>query len=241
VSPRPICILLNGVRSDPNQSSPGLRRSTRDSLSNGPHLRSEIQLLHPRQRRRQYRVPIPRSKRRQDGKPLLPRTRTRREARLLHPRRLITRRHLRLTPYLGMEVAGLASGPRLGTRCMSVPNGTRKDSDISPWRECLHSFISWRASKLRCPCTMLDSYRERGRTLKHSGDRRMRDPLGPSCADRSLAEQTDAVFLYCYSFYCDDRVAKSFQRTNWKTIFGLLEFVKKKAMDSKYDALVGVW
>ena len=61
--------------------------------------------------------------------------------------------------------------------------------------------------------------RERGRALKHSGDRRMRE-YAPQTAVGSarlvpilaLLEQVDAIILYSFAFWCEDQAAGSLRQ-----------------------------
>lgn len=101
--------------------------------------------------------------------------------------------------------------------------------------------------------------REQGRVLKHAGDKRMRDyhsgSKGPKEPILALLEQVDAVILYAYAFWCEDQMSGSLRNLptsskasdskgkeampssweagcaaqNWKSIFGLVQFVRQRA------------
>lgn len=95
-------------------------------------------------------------------------------------------------------------------------------------------------------------YRNRGRELKHSGDRRMREASVASSsygaphpdAEVAALEQTDALLLYVYSFWCDDQAGgggSTCVASNWQSIFGLLRYVRERHEKLGTTALVGLW
>lgn len=91
---------------------------------------------------------------------------------------------------------------------------------------------SWRR---RCSSS---SYRDRARTLKHSGDARTRvhpKPLPASAESlRSLVELTDSVLLWVYAFWCDDQLAPSKVNLEmWRSMDGM-----KKAVRDLWEGIV---
>jgi hypothetical protein len=91
-----------------------------------------------------------------------------------------------------------------------------------------------------------------GRVLKHSGEARYRDnPDKEPAAELGLLEQADAFLLYMYAFWCEDQgrarvtsdgqVKPGFHVDNWKSMFGLLSFVRSRAEKTKWDPIVGLW
>ena len=98
--------------------------------------------------------------------------------------------------------------------------------------------------------TPLDSYRQRGRELKHRGDHRRRDI---STSKRHIAspekeslvaslEQLDALLLYMYGFWCEDQACGgSCVVNNWTSLYGLLKYVYDQLVKSKMPMLAGLW
>lgn len=84
-------------------------------------------------------------------------------------------------------------------------------------------------------------YQSRGRSLKHSGDRRIRDasPRASSTSRNSAQtianyEQTEAIVLYLYAFWCEDQTlpaggssSRPCILTNWSSLSGLLHHVHR--------------
>lgn len=96
----------------------------------------------------------------------------------------------------------------------------------------------------------LYSYRQRGRELKHRGDQRRRDistskRLASSPEKESLVaslEQTDALLLYMYGFWCEDQACGgSCVVANWTSLYGLLKYVYLNHEKSKMPLLAGLW
>ena len=85
------------------------------------------------------------------------------------------------------------------------------------------------------------SYREKGREVKHEGDRTRRDGIGPSANRLATLQQADAVMIYVFSYWCDDQATKQTNVSNWKAIFGLLTFVKSTAEKAGMTIVVGLW
>lgn len=116
----------------------------------------------------------------------------------------------------------------------------------------------------------MHSCRDKGRELKHSGDRKMREYRPDSTNQHipvlALLEQVDAIVLYACAFWCEDLAIGTIRsrqasntstdsvssstssstaissggpgspgwkmgcnQENWKSLFGLLAFVKGKA------------
>lgn len=86
-----------------------------------------------------------------------------------------------------------------------------------------------------------DSYRDKGRQLKHSSDKIAREASTPGESSLALLQQMDAVLLYVYAFWCDDQAAKTCVVQNWQSIFGLLAFVKSRAEKAGLSIIVGIW
>lgn len=88
---------------------------------------------------------------------------------------------------------------------------------------------------------MVLSYREQGRSLKHSGDRVARE--AKSAKDGTLAAvlQMEAILLYVFAFWCDDQASRNCLVANWHSIFGLLSFVKRAAEKQGLAVISGLW
>ena len=74
------------------------------------------------------------------------------------------------------------------------------------------------------------AYRHRGRELKHRGDKRLRESSTNYTSPINEAliaglEQTDALLLYVYGFWCDDQGRGTCITENWNSLFGLLKYV----------------
>jgi hypothetical protein len=95
-----------------------------------------------------------------------------------------------------------------------------------------------------------DSYRHRGRELKHRGDDRRRDlatskRLASSPEKEALVaslEQMDALLLYTYGFWCEDQAvgANSCVVANWTSLYGLLKYVYDQLSKNKMTVLAGL-
>ncbi|KAL8283863.1 hypothetical protein RQP46_005295 [Phenoliferia psychrophenolica] len=87
------------------------------------------------------------------------------------------------------------------------------------------------------------AYRDKGREVKHEGDRTRRDggSMDPSANRLATLQQCDAVMIYVFSYWCDDQAAKQTNVGNWKAIFGLLSFVKSSAEKAGMSIVVGLW
>lgn len=89
------------------------------------------------------------------------------------------------------------------------------------------------------------AYRHRGRELKHRGDRRLRDSSTNYSSPISEAliaglEQTDALLLYVYGFWCDDQGRGTCITENWNSLFGLLKYVYLRHEKNKATVLAGL-
>lgn len=86
-----------------------------------------------------------------------------------------------------------------------------------------------------------DSFRERGRELKHSGDKIAREAKSTQQTAVAIAKQTEAILLYVFAFWCDDQAAKTCITQNWHSVFGLIAFVKRAAEKAHLSIIVGLW
>lgn len=111
-------------------------------------------------------------------------------------------------------------------------------------------------------------YRRKGRDVKHSGDRRLRESSAdPSTAQSQASiaalEQTDALLHFVYGFWCEDMAlglslaAKEKENkassssshvepyacvtTNWESLSGLLKYCIASHERRKDAILVGLW
>ncbi|SCV67382.1 BQ2448_6028 [Microbotryum intermedium] len=80
--------------------------------------------------------------------------------------------------------------------------------------------------------------KEAGRELKHTGDKLARESTANHAV--ALAYQTDAILLYVFAFWCDDQAAKTCIAQNWRTIFGLVAYVKRAAEKAQLGLLQGI-
>lgn len=108
------------------------------------------------------------------------------------------------------------------------------------------------------------AFQSRGRALKHSGDRRLREAstASYSSSSKQLAaqqaatfEHTEAILLFIYAFWCEDAAAnwnsksgesssssssqKSCSVANWSSLSGLLHYVCANHEKQKNPALAG--
>ncbi|KAM0790799.1 hypothetical protein ACM66B_004646 [Microbotryomycetes sp. NB124-2] len=83
-------------------------------------------------------------------------------------------------------------------------------------------------------------YRDCGRSLKHAGDAIAKEARTGPRGKLALAKQTEAILLYAFAFWCDDQAAKACIPSNWKSIFGLLAFVKSRAEKDKLGIVIGL-
>jgi hypothetical protein len=86
------------------------------------------------------------------------------------------------------------------------------------------------------------SYRHIGRELKHRGDRRLRDSSSHLTSPLNEAliaglEQTDALLLYTYGFWCEDQGNGTCVAANWHSIYALLRYVYQRFEKSKMATL----
>lgn len=89
------------------------------------------------------------------------------------------------------------------------------------------------------------AYRHTGRQLKHRGDRRLRDSSTNYTSPINEAliaglEQTDALLLYVYGFWCDDQGRGTCITENWNSLFGLLKYVYLRHEKNKATVLAGL-
>lgn len=98
-------------------------------------------------------------------------------------------------------------------------------------------------------------YRTHGRELKHRGDQRLREASAQqlssgqpsSAAQLAALEQTDALLLYVYGFWCEDQAATSSAvphacvAHNWASLFGLLKYVHACHERNGNKVLAGLW
>lgn len=89
------------------------------------------------------------------------------------------------------------------------------------------------------------AYRHRGRELKHRGDRRLRESSTNYTSPINEAliaglEQTDALLLYVYGFWCDDQGRGTCITENWNSLFGLLKYVYLRHEKNKATVLAGL-
>ncbi|UZJ52165.1 hypothetical protein CBS101457_001485 [Exobasidium rhododendri] len=94
------------------------------------------------------------------------------------------------------------------------------------------------------------AYRKRGRELKHRGDQRRKDVstnkrLASSSPEKELLlaslEQTDALLLYMYGFWCEDMAFNgSCVVANWTSLYGLLKYVYLNHEKNKMTLLAGL-
>jgi hypothetical protein len=98
--------------------------------------------------------------------------------------------------------------------------------------------------------TLYRRYRKRGRELKHRGDQRRKEASTNKHLSTSpekemfLAslEQTDAILLYMYGFWCEDMASNgSCIVANWTSLYGLLKYVYSYHESKKMTFLAGLW
>lgn len=77
--------------------------------------------------------------------------------------------------------------------------------------------------------------------MKHSSDKLAREATNPSENLIAIVQQTDAMLLFIFSFWCDDQAAKSCIVQHWQSIFGLISFVKSRAEKVGMSIIVGIW
>ncbi|KAM0750803.1 hypothetical protein T439DRAFT_325861 [Meredithblackwellia eburnea MCA 4105] len=88
---------------------------------------------------------------------------------------------------------------------------------------------------------LASGYREKGREVKHQGDKTRREGGSSSRANiLATIQQADAVMLYVFSYWCDDQANKQTMVVNWKTIFGLLSYVKNTAEKAGMGIVLGL-
>ncbi|KAK4050802.1 hypothetical protein OIV83_003223 [Microbotryomycetes sp. JL201] len=121
-----------------------------------------------------------------------------------------------------------------------IPAALSSGTPLSPWlgtpgQDWRQAFPKERLRKLAA------RYRDCGRGLKHSGDAIAREARSGPRAKLALAKQTEAILLYAFAFWCDDQAAKACIPSNWKSIFGLLAFVKSRAEKEKLGIIIGLW
>ncbi|KAK4047887.1 hypothetical protein OIO90_006048 [Microbotryomycetes sp. JL221] len=127
----------------------------------------------------------------------------------------------------------LGSGSFHGASAPTMPPSPWLDKPGQDWR------VAYPKERLR---KLAAKYRDKGRTLKHSGDaiaRQAHSSTGPR-AKLALANQTEAILMYMFAFWCDDMAAKACIPSNWKTIFPLLAFVKQRADKDKQTIITGL-
>lgn len=98
-----------------------------------------------------------------------------------------------------------------------------------------------------------NAYQARGRSLKHSGDNRVRSaPPASSSSTRAAVqrvanfEQTEAILLYMYAFWCEDHAAATSTGkagcivSNWSSLSGLMHYVCANHEKAKDYPLAGL-
>lgn len=109
-----------------------------------------------------------------------------------------------------------------------------------------------RSAATSCLSTTAEKYshslcrcRAHGRKLKHAGDALSRgassSPPSRKTTLFALAHHIDSVLLYVFSFWCDDTANKNCNVQQWASVYGLVSFVKKQALQEKIPVVLGLW
>ncbi|GAA6020603.1 hypothetical protein JCM8202_006318 [Rhodotorula sphaerocarpa] len=99
----------------------------------------------------------------------------------------------------------------------------------------------WPKDRLRA---LAAQCRAHGRKLKHAGDALSRgassSPPSRKTTLFALAHHIDSVLLYVFSFWCDDTANKNCNVQQWASVYGLVSFVKKQALQEKIPVVLGL-